>query len=108
MLTGILMNSLLPEHVGELEVEALVSTIYERLLDDPAITDALEACNLQPTSRAAWLAANSAVIVLIVHEIGQEVAEDSKHICDAEGCEEIAQPDDIWCKKHRAEEDLRP
>lgn len=68
------INSLLPEHIEEHAVETLVSVIHERIMDDPEIKDALEACNMQPTNRAATLAAMSAVNALLAHEIGQELA----------------------------------
>lgn len=71
------VNSLLPEHIDEADVENLVSILHERIMDDPELRDAFEACNLQPTNRAASLAAMSAVNVLLAHELGQEVAGDA-------------------------------
>jgi len=58
-------------------IDTLRATIQEQLLTSPVITDALEACDLQPTTRAAWLAADSALNVILAHELGQEVAEDA-------------------------------
>src|SRR5579859_1444317 len=69
---------ILPAHIDAADVENLISTIEEALEDDPVIRDALNACNLQPTSRANWLAATSAVNLLLAHEIGQEVARDEE------------------------------
>ncbi len=71
-----LMYSILPEHISQASVVVLAAVICERILCDPEVKDALEACELQPTSRAASLAAMSAVNVLLAHEIGQEVAAD--------------------------------
>lgn len=68
---------ILPDHIDQADVENLISTIESELEDNPAIQDALNACNLQPTTRASWLAAASAVNVLLAHEIGQEVARDN-------------------------------
>jgi hypothetical protein len=67
----------LPEHVNTRAVDTLIETIAAALAyqSDPVITDALDKCNLQPTSRAVLLAAQAAVAVLLAHEIGQEVAE---------------------------------
>lgn len=65
----------LPEHISEAAVTSLVMTIAEALgpgfVDE--ITTALSDCDLQPTSRATYLAASAAVAVLLAHEIGQEV-----------------------------------
>jgi hypothetical protein len=69
-------EDVLPEHIAPEAVEALIGTLADTLAMDPGIVDALEACHLQPTSRANWLAAQAAVIVLVMHEIGQEVARD--------------------------------
>jgi len=76
-------DGILPDHIDAWDVENLISTIEEQLEVSPLIQDALNKCNLQPTMRACWLAANSAVLVLLAHEIGQEVAADSAAI-DAE------------------------
>jgi len=76
-------DGILPDHIDSWDLENLISTIEEQLEDSPLIRDALNACNLQPTTRANWLAAASAVNVLLAHEIGQEVAADSAAI-DAE------------------------
>ncbi len=71
-------DDVLPEHIAPGDVENLIDALAEDLAHDPVIRDALEACHLQPTSRANWLAAQAAVIVLVMHEIGQEVARDQK------------------------------
>ena len=57
-------------------IKELIETIAEELLSNPAVKDALTACDLQPTTRAAGLAAASAVNVILAHELGQEVAAD--------------------------------
>ena len=67
------VNSLLPGHIDEADVENLVAILHERIMDDPELRDALKACNVQPTNRAATLAAMSAVNVILAHELGQEV-----------------------------------
>jgi len=107
-------DGILPDHIDSWDVENLISTIEEQLEDSPVIRDALEACSLQPTTRACWLAANSAVLVLLAHEIGQEVAADSAKIndepeepCDFPGCNKPSLPNDIWCADHRRLEDSR-
>jgi hypothetical protein len=69
-------DDVLPEHIAPGDVENLISAVTGELSMNPVIADALEACHLQPTSRANWLAAQAAVIVLVMHEIGQEVARD--------------------------------
>lgn len=64
----------LPQHIDRDALERLTLTITE-LLEYGAhvpVSLAYDASNLQPTSRAAWLAANAAVNVLLAHEIGQE------------------------------------
>lgn len=71
-------DDVLPEHIAPGDVENLIDALAEALAHDPVIADALEACHLQPTSRANWLAAQAAAIVLVMHEIGQEVARDQK------------------------------
>lgn len=76
--TGLELDELLPAHIDPADVENLVATLAAALADDPVIRDALEACNLQPTSRAGWLASQAAVIVLVMHEIGQEVTRDQR------------------------------
>jgi hypothetical protein len=58
------------------DIRNLVETITLQLYDSPMIVDALTACDLQPTLRATWLAASSAVHVLLAHELGQQVARD--------------------------------
>jgi len=78
------INSLLPEPMNERAVENLVVILHERIMDDPELRDALEACNLQPTYRAATLAAMCAVNVILAHELGQEVAADELHYEAAE------------------------
>ncbi len=69
---------ILPERIDPADVDNLIATIEAELADNPAITDALKACDLQPTSRANWLAAASAVHLLLAHELGQEVARDAE------------------------------
>ena len=64
----------LPKHIEAAQVENLVTALAKAIQD--WLTDSMEACNLQPTSRAARLAAEAAVCVLIAHEIGQEVGEE--------------------------------
>ena len=65
----------LPPHITPEAVEDLTNAIAN-LLDYASILMFLDKCNLQPTSRARWLAAQSAVNVLLAHEIGQEVSDD--------------------------------
>lgn len=64
----------LPEHVKEEAVEELIDELANYLLQAPGLKPALEACELQPTTRAAGLAARAAVLVLVAHELGQTVA----------------------------------
>jgi hypothetical protein len=107
---------ILPDHIDQADVENLISTIEQQFEDSPVIRDALGACNLQPTSRANWLAASVAVHVLLAHEIVQEVAADSAVInsdepvyrlpelggqCDYPGCKNAALDDDVVCAEHR-------
>lgn len=66
----------LPEQCGADDVDVLIEVITDRVLQDPMIGDALDRCDLQPTTRAARLAAHAAVIVLLAHERGQQVARD--------------------------------
>jgi hypothetical protein len=66
-------GGILPEHIDAADAHNLVDAIHEQLRDSPSIQDALYACNLDPTGRVAWLAAASAVHVLLANEIGQEV-----------------------------------
>jgi hypothetical protein len=70
-------DGILPERIDAAAVDNLIDAIQDQLRDNPGIQDALDACNLQPTRRAAWLAASSAVLVLLAHEFGQEVARDA-------------------------------
>jgi len=67
----------LPEHLNRQALENLTLTITELLMYgvNVPVTVGYDASNLQPTSRAAWLAANAAVSVLLAHEIGQEVGD---------------------------------
>ncbi len=67
----------LPEHVSEEAVEALIDKLADYLLALRSLRPMLEACGLQPTTRAAGLAARAAVLVLVAHELGQTVREDS-------------------------------
>lgn len=68
----------LPAHIEQKAVDDLTATIAGVLAyeSDVPITLAYDACNLQPTSRAAMLAAQAAVAVLLAHEIGQELAQE--------------------------------
>jgi len=68
------MHIKLPEHIDEKAVEKLI-TAMARSIERRYIWQ-MDACNLQPTSRAARLAAEAAVCVLLAHEIGQEVNSD--------------------------------
>ena len=73
----------LPGHIDEADLEILIHHValmlaYDTLVSDPSeeppsLTKLYDACNLQPTSRAAYLAAHNAVLTLLAHEIGQEV-----------------------------------
>jgi len=63
-----------PEHIKDEKIQALIEVLEDALVDNPAIQDALNACDLEPTTRARWWAAVSAVSVLLAHECGQEVA----------------------------------
>lgn len=71
-------DAVLPTHVSQDAYVALVETIAGALIyeGNPLITDALDACNLQPTSRAAILAASATAAVLVAHEVGQEIGDD--------------------------------
>jgi len=60
----------LPEHIDEQAVEKLI-TAMARSIERRYIFQ-MDACNLLPTSRAARLAAEAAVCVLLAHEIGLE------------------------------------
>jgi len=60
----------LPDHVSEAAYHALVETIAGAIQSDVLITDAMDNASLQPTSRAAILAAQAAVAVILAHEIG--------------------------------------
>ena len=66
----------LPEHIGAYDVDVLIEVVAEHILQDAVIQDALNHCNLQPTTGAARLAASILVHGLILHERGQEVARD--------------------------------
>lgn len=65
------VKGILPTYISETAIDDLTYVIHEQIHDSPVIQDALEACNLDPTSSAAWLAAACAVTVLLAHEIGQ-------------------------------------
>jgi len=65
------MHIKLPEHIDEKAIEKLITALAKRIADGLVVS--MEACNLQPTTRAARLAAEAAVCVLLAHEIGQEV-----------------------------------
>lgn len=70
-------TSVIPQHIDPIDVENLAATLAVLITEDPEMAGALEICNLQPTSRAAHLAANAAVNVLLAHEIGQEAGNES-------------------------------
>jgi len=61
----------LPNHIEDRKVEWLVTSLERWLLT----VSEVEAYNLHPTTRAARLAAEAAVCVLLAHEIGQEVGD---------------------------------
>jgi len=70
------MHIKLPDHITESNIEKLISSIAASLFygnTEEPVGWALDACDLQPTTRAAHLAAEAAVCVLLAHEIGQEV-----------------------------------
>lgn len=69
----------LPEHVKPKAAEHLIDEIADEFLNPSTsdLQDALEACGLQPTTRAAGMAARTAATVLLAHELGQTVAQDS-------------------------------
>jgi len=93
---------ILPEHIDAARVINLIDTIESQLSESPIIRDALEACELQPTTRPTWLAASAAVHVLLAHEIGQEVARDQLGgECDYPGCTNTAPDTDTLCAEHR-------
>lgn len=56
-------------------LEDLERELADAIMLDVEIFKRLEKCNLQPTTRAAALAARSAILVLIAHNIGQEVGQ---------------------------------
>jgi hypothetical protein len=67
----------LPSHIQESDVEKLIDRLdflIRELMDEE-----LDACNLQPTTRAARLAAEAAVCVLLAHEIGQEIGQENSN-----------------------------
>jgi len=68
------MHIKLPKHIDEQAVEKLIRDLANRIYAN--MQTSLEGCNLQPTTRAAKLAAEAAVCVLLAHEIGQEVNSD--------------------------------
>ncbi len=70
----------LPEHIDPDNIERLTEVIADKILQDAVVLQALDLCNLDPTTRAARLAAHAAVIVLLAHELGQEVAADFESI----------------------------
>ena len=67
----------LPDNVNRAAADQLVAVIAAALMyaGNVPITEAYDNCGLQPTTRAAILAAQVALSVLIAHEIGQEVGE---------------------------------
>jgi hypothetical protein len=77
-------KGLVADHIDGEDVNNLIATIEIELANNPVIVDALNACNLLPTTRANWLAAMSAVNVLLAHELGQTVARDMAVIDEAE------------------------
>jgi len=68
------MNIKLPDYVQAKYVDQLIEALAIRI--QGAVIE-LDACELQPTSRAAHNAAMAAVLVLVTHEIGQEVGNDA-------------------------------
>jgi hypothetical protein len=60
----------LPDHIQAIAIESLILALSLRI---QGTVVEIDACNLQPTSRASRLAAEAAVCVLLAHEIGQEV-----------------------------------
>jgi hypothetical protein len=68
------MHIKLPKHIDEKAVEDLINDLANRIYAN--MKTFMEGCNLQPTTRAAKLAAEAAVCVLLAHEIGQEVNSD--------------------------------
>ncbi len=64
----------LPDHIRASAIEVLVTALAKVIQD--GVPDAMDSCELQPTRRAARLAAEAAVCVLLAHEIGQEVNSD--------------------------------
>jgi len=65
------MHIKLPNHIRAAAVEALVTALAKTI--QGGLPNAMDSCELQPTRRAARLAAEAAVCVLLAHEIGQEV-----------------------------------
>jgi hypothetical protein len=65
----------LPLRINQDDVDSLTHAVAEFLQYgvNRNVTRWYDECEMQPTSRAAWLAASAAVAVLLVHEIGQEV-----------------------------------
>lgn len=51
----------LPSHIDPLALHKLIDTIATEILHNYSVHFALDACDLQPTSRAASLAATAAV-----------------------------------------------
>jgi hypothetical protein len=66
----------LPNGTSHEAAASLVEVIAGALMPGwvEEISIALDKCELQPTSRATYLAASAAVAVLLAHEIGQEAA----------------------------------
>ena len=66
----------LTSHIDLVAIHQLVHTIANKILHDPRIEFRLDACELQPTTRVASLAATAAVSVILAHEIGQDIAQE--------------------------------
>ena len=72
-------------------LNALIEHVADYLQSN-SITRLLEAANLQPTTDAAYLAANAAVSVLYAHDLGQSVTMLEKSMGTVPAPKELAAP----------------
>jgi hypothetical protein len=64
----------LPLDVTRKQADRLIGRLARLMAYDAEIGSYLEECHLEPSPRAATLAAAAAVTVLFAHEAGQEIA----------------------------------
>ncbi len=73
------MRIKLPNHIKQQAVENLIEALAKTIEFG---SFEMDQCELQPTSRAARLAAEAAVCVLLAHEIGQEINSDLEAVLE--------------------------